>query len=201
MDGNILLSTAYLPPIEYIAAISVAEEALIEREENYIKQSYRNRCYILSANGSQLLTVPVHLGSIHKTPVKEIRIDYTKRWQQIHLRALLAAYRSSPFFIYFFETIEKIIMSGPEFLLDLNMDLLKALMKMLNIEAKISYTTEFRTVGIVENDFRYAISPKKKSGYNAKKYIQVFSSGKDFVQGLSIADLIFNTGGDAIHYL
>jgi hypothetical protein len=201
MAGKILLSTAYLPTVEYISYIIHAEEALIEREENYLKQSYRNRCYILSASGPQLLTVPVYMGSIHKTPVREIRIDYSKRWQQVHLRALTASYKSSPFFIYYFENIEKIILSNYEFLLDLNMDLLKAALKMINIEANISYTSEFKPVGISKYDFRYSINPKKETGFNAKKYIQVFTGGKNFVPGLSIVDLIFNAGPEASDYL
>ncbi len=201
MGSKILLATAYLPPVEYFAHIIKAEEVFIEREENYLKQSYRNRCYILSADGPQPITVPVYLGSFHKTPVKEIRIDYSKRWQQIHLGALSSSYKSSPFFIYYFETIEKIILSGYEFLLDLNMDLLKAVMKMINIDARVSYTTDFKLVGIMENDFRYAISPKIESCYDAKKYMQVFAGGKDFVPGLSIIDLIFNTGPEALKYL
>ncbi len=92
MAGKILVSTAYLPPVEYFSLISRADEVLIEREENYLKQTYRNRCYILSAHGPQLLSVPVYLGSLHKTPVKDIRIDYSKRWQQVHLRAMTASY-------------------------------------------------------------------------------------------------------------
>ena len=201
MAGKILLSTAYFPPIEYFACLVKTEKVFIEREENYIKQSYRNRCYILSANGTQQLTVPVYLGSFHKTPLKEIRIDYTKRWQQVHLGALLAAYKSSPFFIYYFESIEKIILSGHEFLIDLNMDLLKILVKMVGIESSISYTTDFVTADRLENDFRYTISPKRESDYNAKEYIQVFRDRKGFVPGLSIVDLIFNTGSEALNYL
>ncbi|OFY67421.1 MAG: hypothetical protein A2V64_08770 [Bacteroidetes bacterium RBG_13_43_22] len=201
MAGKILLSTAYLPPIEYFTRMVDAEKVLVEKEENYLKQSYRNRCYILSASGKQQLTVPVYLGSFHKTPVKEIRIDYTKRWQQVHLGALLAAYKSSPFFIYYFEAIEKIILSGHEFLLDLNMDLLKTIVRMIGIESRISYTTEFVTAGRQENDFRYAISPKTESEYSMKEYIQVFRDRKGFVPGLSIVDLVFNTGRDALMYL
>jgi hypothetical protein len=201
MPGKILLSTAYLPPIEYFARIVNAKEVFIEKEENYLKQTYRNRCYILSANGPHLLTVPVYMGSFHKIPVKEIRIDYSKRWQQVHIGALHAAYKSSPFFLYYFEDIEKVILSGYEFLLDLNMDLLKALIRMLNIEVKLSYTTVFKPAGDTENDYRYSISPKKVSFYKSKEYIRVFTDGKDFVQGLSIADLLFNSGPEAIKFL
>jgi len=201
MTGKILLSTAYLPPIEYFSYIKKAETVFIEREENYLKQSYRNRCYILSAVGPQLLTVPVYKGSLHKTPVKEIRIDYSKRWQQIHLRALSASYESSPYFIYYNEIIEKIILSDYEFLLDLNMDLLKAILRMMKIDTSLLYTSDFQPIDISDNDLRYKISPKKKSYYQPKKYMQVFDYGAGFVAGLSIMDLVFNMGPEAYKYL
>lgn len=201
MTGKVLLSTAYLPPIEYIAKLVDSEEAMIEKEENYLKQTYRNRCIILTSGGLQTLTIPVLLGSFHKTPVKEIKIDYSKRWQQIHLRALLAAYRASPFFIYYFETIEKIILSGRKYLIDLNSDLLMAVTEMLKLRIKISYTSVFIRPGDAMNDFRYTITPKKESGYKPKEYIQVFGSASDHKPGLSSIDLIFNTGADALNYL
>lgn len=201
MNRKIVLSTAYLPPIEYFARINDADEALIEREENYLKQSYRNRCYILSADKPQYLTVPVYLGSFHKTHIRDIRIDYSKRWQQVHLRALTSAYCSSPYFIFYFEVFERIILSGHEFLLDLNMELIEAALKMMDISRKISYTAEFITGNDNIDDLRYAISPKKISSYPFKKYIQVFATKEGFVPGLSIADLLFNTGPDAAGYL
>lgn len=201
MTGKILLSTAYLPPIEYFSYIIKAEEVFIEREENYLKQSYRNRCYILSADGLQLLTIPVYKGSFHKTPVKEIRIDYSKRWQQIHLRALSSSYKSSPYFIYYYEIIEKIIQSNYEFLLDLNMHILKAILKMMKIEILLSYTSDFQPTDISNNDLRYKISPKIKSYYQPKKYIQVFDYGEGFAADLSIMDLVFNMGPEAYKYL
>jgi len=201
MTGKILLSTAYLPPIEYFSYIIKAEEVFIEREENYLKQSYRNRCYILSADGLQLLTIPVYKGSFHKTPVKEIRIDYSKRWQQIHLRALSSSYKSSPYFIYYYEIIEKMIQSNYEFLLDLNMHILKAILKMMKIEILLSYTSDFQPTDISNNDLRYKISPKIKSYYQPKKYIQVFDYGEGFAADLSIMDLVFNMGPEAYKYL
>jgi len=201
MNRKIVLSTAYLPPIEYFARIKEADEVLIERDENYLKQSYRNRCYILSTDKPQHLTVPVYLGSFHKTHIMDIRIDYSKRWQKVHLGALKSGYSSSPYFIYFFEVIEKIIQSDHEFLLDLNMELLEALMKMLKLERKISFTSGFMPVESNFDDLRYSISPKKKSSYSPKKYIQVFNTDSGFIPGLSIADLIFNVGPEAPEYL
>jgi len=201
MTGKILLSTAYLPPAEYFKLISQAEETIIEREENYLKQSYRNRCYILSSHGPQPLTLPVYTGSVHKTPVKDIRIDYTKRWQNVHLGAITAAYGSSPYFLYYFESIEKIISKKIDFLIDLNMELSEAILKMVKLDTKLIYTTDFVPVGQSDNDFRYKIAPKKESHYSVKDYMQVFDCGKNFKQKLSIIDMIFNTGPEAIKYL
>ncbi len=201
MSGIALLSTAYLPPAEYFFRIAEAGKTLIEKEENYIKQTYRNRCYILSSSGLQALTVPVYMGSLHKTPVKDIRIDYSKRWQQVHLRALAAAYGSSPFFIYYFESIEKIILHNHEFLLDLNIDLVRAILKMIKLNAEISYTDFFLPANKAENDFRNIITPKKKSEYQPKPYTTVFGTEGNYSWKLSIVDILFNTGPESAGYL
>ena len=201
MAGKILISTAYLPPVDYFSSISEADEIFIEKEENYLKQTYRNRCYILSAHGPQLLSVPVYLGSLHKTPIKEIRIDYSKRWQQVHLRAMTASYSSSPYFEFYFENIEKIISENHEFLLDLNKALTDSVLKILRLEKIISYTTHFETPGENPNDFRYTVTPKIESSFQVNKYIQVFNNDSGFVPNLSIVDLIFNLGPESRNYL
>ncbi len=169
MAGKILVSTAYLAPVEYFSLIANADEVFIEREENYLKQTYRNRCYILTAHGPQILSVPVLLGSIHKTPVKDIKIDYSKRWIQVHLRALIAAYNSSPFFEFYFESFEKIISKCYPYLLDLNIDLMVSVLSILQYKKKISYTTYFEPVLNGEDDYRYSISPKSKSSFDVKR--------------------------------
>jgi hypothetical protein len=201
MAGKILLSTAYLPPAEYFAQIMRAGSVLVEKEENYIKQSYRNRCYILSASGIHALSVPVYLGSFHKTHIKDIRIDYSKRWQQVHLRAIASAYSSSPFFMYYFETLQEIIMNHHEFLLDLNMELLTNISKLIHFDAEIAFTTEFVPLEKEESDYRYKISPKKKTDYKSKPYIQAFNSVPGLESRLSIVDLLFNTGPEARNFL
>jgi len=201
MSADLLLSTAYLPPAEYFARLLSSGEAFIEREENYIKQSYRNRCYILSSSGPQSLSVPVYLGSFHKTPIKDIRIDYSKRWQQVHLRAIRSAYSSSPYFLFYFENIENIMLRNHVFLLDLNMDLLLALLKMLKIECAVRYTGEYIKPGIAENDFRYSLSPKKDTGYRPEYYQKVFEYEGINEGRLSIIDLIFSQGPDSARFL
>jgi len=201
MAGKILVSSAYLPPVEYFSLISKADEVLVEKEENYLKQSYRNRCYIHSAHGPQILSVPVYLGSVHKTLTKDIRIDYSKRWQQVHSGALKAAYNSSPYFEFYFESFERIFSQNHIFLLDLNMELTMEILKLLKINSLLSYTADFKPIGSVKNDYRYSISPKKASQYQVKEYIQVFNPGNGFIPNLTILDLIFNTGPESGNYL
>ncbi len=201
MSGELLLSTAYLPPVEYFSLLSEASGVLIEKEENYTKQSYRNRCYILSAHGPHILSVPALLGNNHKTVIKDIRIDYSKRWQQVHLGALTAAYSAAPYFEFYFAEIEAVISEKHDFLIDLNSELTEILLRMLNIDKKITYTTAFIPLNTFDNDFRYSISPKKKSNYNSKQYTQVFESPGSFKGNLSIVDLLFNMGPESLKYL
>lgn len=196
-----LISSTYLPPVSYFSLILRSDEALVEREENYVKQTYRNRCCILSSHGTQALSVPVLLGSLHKTPIKEIRIDYSKRWQQVHLGAITAAYGSSPYFQYYFEKIKKVISGNNEFLLDLNMELIILLLKYLKINKSAIYTSEFEQPVNSLHDFRYRFSPKNEPEFNAKPYLQVFENENGFIPDLSIIDLIFNMGPEAIDYL
>lgn len=200
MAGRILLSTAYLPPVAYISAISGSDEVILEKEENYLKQTFRNRCYILSANGPHFLTVPVLLGSFHKTAVKEIRIDNSKRWRQVHLGALSAAYRSSPYFEYYFDGIERILTTNHNFLIDMNLDLLDFILSSLRMDKVIRYTDTFLPVKGDPHDWRYAITPKTPLPHDYPPYTQVFSSRYGFVAGLSIADLLFNCGPDSPDY-
>jgi hypothetical protein len=201
MTGKILVSTAYLPPVPYFSLINKADEVLIEKEENYIKQTYRNRCYILSANGIQALSIPVQLGSFHKIALKDIRIDYSRRWQQVHLGAFSAAYKSSPYFEFFFEEIARIISSNHEFLIDMNMELIRILINSLRIKTTISYTSHFEPLSSDPSDFRYILTPKKEFKADNRDYCQVFPSDKGFIAGLSIVDLLFNCGPDSPDYL
>jgi hypothetical protein len=201
MTGKILVSSAYLPPVEYFSLLSQANEIFIEREENYLKQTYRNRCYILSAHGAQALSIPVYLGSLHKTLFKDIRIDFSKRWQQVHLRAIISSYRSAPYFEFYFESIEKIISKNHVFLLDLNMELTTSVLKSLKIDKPMIFTSHFEPVNDKEYDMRYRMTPKRKAQYSAREYLQVFNTGGGFVSGLSVIDLIFNQGPHSINFL
>lgn len=200
MSGRVLLSTAYLPPLDYFHLIINAGEIVLEANENYIKQTYRNRCYILSSHGAHLLSVPIYEGSRHKIPVKEVKIDYSKRWQQVHLRAIVSSYRCSPYFEFFYEPLENIINRKFELLWDLNLELLTTLLRMLKLKKKLKLSDEFSILSGEPDDFRYRLEPGKNL-FEYKSYLQVFSANIAFIPNLSIIDLIFNQGPDAESYL
>lgn len=200
MAGDILLSTAYFPPAEYFSLIKNAGVVSVETEENYIKQTYRNRCRILTANGILALSVPVKKCSHKKTLIRDVEIDYSKKWQLIHLRAFKSAYNRSPYYLFYFENFEKILLKNHGYLLDLNNTLLENCLEILKINKCIDYTSTYLPPGSSENDFRYNISPKSISGYQYRKYIQVFSQSR-FIPRLSILDLIFNQGPESSEYL
>ena len=132
-NEQIILSTAYFPPIEYFARILKGASVRIETHENYRKQSYRNRCHIYGPNGLMSLVVPVERGSFHKVPIKDLRIDYSRPWQQLHIKSLKAAYSSSAFYEYFIDEIEELINLNSTLLTDLNRAVLAKILEFLEL--------------------------------------------------------------------
>lgn len=203
-SNAILFSTAYFPPIQYFANITEADNIFIEVQENYIKQTYRNRCKIYSPNGLQILTVPVERGSFHKVKISSLRIDYSKPWQENHLRAFKTAYNSSAFYEFYIDEIREIIMRNHSYLLDLNMEILDKFISLLELDKNIIPTEAYIGSPSAYRDLRTAIHPKK---HNRKftecfpEYFQVFSVDSGYIPDLSILDLVFNTGPEAYSYL
>lgn len=198
----VLLSTSYFPPIHYIAKILQFEHVFIEQHEFFQKQTYRSRCHILSANGLLPLTVPiVHSGS--KIHIRDVKIDYRIRWCHIHMRAIESAYRSAPFYIYYVDDVFSVFLKNYTYLFDLNIAILDMLFSILQLKKKIEYTSGFKKTGVDCVDFSDAIHPKLKknvydSSFHPTQYYQVFQHKFGFVENLSIIDLIFNTGPDAM---
>ncbi len=141
--GVSVLTTAYLPPVEYFFAIAHSDRVLIEQCEAYQKQSWRNRCRILAAGGPEDLSIPVVKEERLSRPIRDIRIDYGEPWLQHHVRAFAAAYNHSAFYDYYAEDLLPILESKPTFLFDLNMALLEKLMELLDFHVPVSLTETF----------------------------------------------------------
>ncbi len=194
-----LLSTAYLPPVEYFQKIISVENFLIEKNEYFVKQTYRNRCAIFGANGVQTLSIPL-INEHAKTLITEKRISYKENWQKLHWRSITSAYANSPYFIYYSDELKVFYERKYDFLFEYNTELLKVLLKLTKMEAEIKFAVTFEKH--VENDFRNTIIPKNKiEETNFKPYTQVFSDRHGFKPNLSIIDLLFNIGPEAGEFL
>lgn len=195
-----LFSTAYFPPIAYVAAIMRYPLAYIEAKETFPKQTYRNRTVIITAGGIRTLSVPVIRTNHSRTD--EVLIDYKERWNVIHLRTLDAAYNASPFFLYYRDGIEAVLMQHHTHLIDLNQAILTWILRQLKSDCRTTLTLDFVPPVGNNDDFRYLFSPKIP--YPTEQYphyCQVFSDRQPFVPNLSILDLLFNLGPETKDYL
>ncbi len=190
-----ILPSAYMPSVEYVARL-LREDAVIDLGENYVKRSERNRALILSANGVMPLTVHVENANRPRQPMRDVRIDYSKRWQHQHWVSILSAYKSSPYFDYFADAIEPFYRREWQFLVDYNMEYLEVLLRLLGSNAAVKTSEQYIVATAEDNDFR----PKQKNGstFVAEPYFQVFSDRMPFQENLSILDLVMCEGPSAI---
>ncbi|PKB17570.1 WbqC family protein [Flavobacterium sp. 5] len=199
---DILLHPSYFPSISHFAAIAQSDNVTFEMEDNFQKQTNRNRTYIYSPNGLQLLNIPIKHSNLSHQKTKEIKIEQEFDWQKQHFKSLEAAYRSSPFFEYFEDDLLPIFQKKHTFLMDLNLEafdiVCKCLRMKLQFDTTIEYFHELDNSQVV--DFRYLVNGKKdQSAF--EPYTQVFDDKHGFLNNLSVLDLLFNEGKFAMDYL
>lgn len=193
-----VFSTAYLPPIAYVAAMLQHTEILIETKETFPKQTYRNRTEIMTAGGMRTLSVPVLRNNHSRT--EEVGIDYKERWNIIHLRTLAAAYSASPYYLYYKDDLETLLTQRYDKLIDLNEALLEWILRLLKSDCRLLRTEDYQKEYVI--DFRNTFSPKVPYPTEShEKYYQVFSDRMPFTPNLSIIDLLMNLGPEAKEYL
>lgn len=192
---EVVLSTALLPSAGYLAIIKKADIVWMDLTENYQKQSHRNRCFIHTSQGVQMLTIPVK-GESKGRPVSDTLIDYSVDWEKKFVRSLQTSYGKSPFFEYYIGYFEKIIAQKPDKLAQINHQLLTLCLKLMKIKKEIQYKESFVAQYTGCYDLRCG-------GYDdlmtIKPYTQVF--GNIFVPKLSIIDLLFCEGPNATNVL
>jgi hypothetical protein len=197
---NILIHPSYFPSISHYIALIQADTVTFEMEDNFQKQTNRNRMYIYSPNGIQLLNVPVkHCLEKHQK-YKEVRIENDFGWQKNHFKSLEAAYRTSPFFEYFEDDFRPLFEKKHKFLMDLNLEVFELVNDALGINIKPKNTIEFFHEATKYTDFRHLINGKKDTT-QIEEYTQVFNEKYGFLNNLSILDLLFNEGRYAVDYL
>jgi len=197
---NILLSSAYLPPVSFFTAIKSGGDVLIEQYDNYCKQTYRNRCIIATAGGRQALTIPVVKSENPKQLMKDVRISDHGEWRRQHWNALESAYMNSPFFMYYQDDFRPFYEKKYEFLIDFNTELTALILKLGGINKELHRTESYgNTDGYA--DLRYLVEPNEQAPYCQKEYWQVFKQKHGFLPNLSAVDLLFNMGPEFLLYL
>ena len=166
----LFLPTCFSPISQYIA-INKAASVLFEAEDNFQKQTYRNRCYIYGPNGRQLLNIPVkHMGGSQKKKTKDTLIDHTTAWQNQHLKSLQIAYRNSPFYEFYEDDMLPIFTKKHKYLIDLNIDTHLFIADALQIDDSYLKTTTFS--GTIAKDYRHLANAKKELNIEFHKYVQ-----------------------------
>jgi len=198
--NTILIHPSYFPSISHFVAIVKADLVTFEMEDNFQKQTNRNRMYIYSPNGIQLLNVPIKHSKDKHQRIKEVKIENDFDWQKQHFKSLEAAYRTSPFFEYFEDDLVPIFQKKHTFLMDLNLETMSIVSKCLKLEFDYDETVEYFHQVDHKIDYRNLINGKKDNSL-FESYTQVFGDKHGYLNNLSILDLLFNEGRYALDYL
>ena len=202
MMKTALLSTAYFGPVQWFQKVNRYDLAIVDERESFLKQTYRNRCIIATANGPQALTVPVERGATGD--ISSLRISDHGNWRHIHWNALCSAYGESPFFDYYEDDVRPFFEERWEYLCDYNMAIARKMCELLQVKEPVR-TADVGTVDVSSvADFRSLIRPKHAqpdAEFEARPYWQVFGQKNGFLPNLSVLDLLFNMGNEAVLYL
>ncbi len=202
----VLLSAAYFAPVQYYTKILSFSTIYIEQYEHFNKQTYRNRCNILGANGPISLVIPVVKGRGPKILMKDLQVSADTDWQRNHWRTIFSAYNSSPYFEFYRDDLYIFFEKKWKFLLDLNLSIHSTICELLEIENNVLLTPDFEKVPETTLNLRENISPKTHKvatdrNFYPAAYTQVFAEKFGFIPNLSILDLLFNEGPNSLSIL
>lgn len=196
-----LFIPTYFSPIAQYSAIVSTNDIVFEVEDNYQKQTYRNRCYIYGANGKQLLNIPVkHLATNGRKKTKDTLVENDFPWQQQHLKSLQVAYRSSPFFEFYEDDLRPIFTKPYKYLLDVNIDTFLFVADALQISTNFQKTSAYE-MDPLQKDCRKLAIAKHGIEIQMDKYVQMFDDKHGFIPNLSVLDLLFMEGPNSISFL
>ncbi|WP_443924990.1 WbqC family protein [Prevotella sp.] len=209
-DGHVigrtaLLSSAYFPPVQWMQKLHIYNKVYVERNDNFCKQTYRNRCVIATANGVQALTVPIERFEGAKCPMRDIRISDHGEWRHLHWNAIVSAYGESPFFDYYADDLRPFFERKWKYLFDFNMEIVDKLCELLDVRPNISLTDSYADAALLgADDLRDVIRPKHPAAdplFAPRPYYQVYASRHGFQSNMSVLDLLCNEGPEGIFYL
>ncbi|MDT0676116.1 WbqC family protein [Autumnicola musiva] len=205
--SKILLHPLYFGPVSHYVQMLHAEKIIFENEDNYQKQTYRNRMYIYDANGKLLLNIPIkHASALgistngHQK-YKDVLIENEFEWQKQHWRALKASYQTSPFFEFYEDELHPLYHKKYKYLMEFNYSCMQFVTDCLQIDIPFSKTSEYILKPKDIEDYRHLVDAKSKEQFSNRRYAQVFEPKHGFIPNLSILDLLFNEGPNSLEYL
>jgi len=198
---NILLHPTYFPNIAHFVAMVQAHSVTFEIDDNFQKQTYRNRTYIYATNGKLLLNIPVIHTQTNRQKYRDVKIANKTKWQEHHWKSLQSAYRTSPFFEFYEDDIRPLFEIKTNFILDLNLKCIDVICDCLQLDLKLSKTDVYQKTYEDKMDLRYLVNAKREKTQQFTPYTQVFGNKHGFINNLSILDLLFNEGTNALSYL
>ena len=179
--------TSYFGNISYYSSILKYDKIVLEAKENFIKQTFRNRCEIVTGNGVQQLSIPVIRKNGSKTSIDEVEISFDTDWRKDHWKAIESAYSNSPYFDHYGIEVRELIYFNESNLLKFNENIHNRICKWLGIYTSFSYSKEYLLTKSSDR-YNFEINP------NLKKYIQVFGDESSFKPNVSILDAVFGLG-------
>ncbi len=210
-DAIALLSAAYFPPVQWFQKLHRHAHCVIDTGEHFVKQTYRNRCIIATANGTQTLTVPTEKSLETKTAMNATLISNHGEWRHLHWNALVSAYGESPFFSYYADDLRPFFEERYESLAAFDIAITQTLCRLLDVRPDIAVSSTYvdapalaASTGRTVTDFRDIIRPKHAphdEAFTPLPYYQVYARRHGFLPNMSVADLLFNEGPEAIFYL
>jgi hypothetical protein len=172
-----------------------------EAHEHYQKGGYRNRCHIAGANGALTLSVPLVKGKHRAQPIREVAIDYRQDWPRLHWQSIQSAYGRAPFFDFYADAIAEPLQARPATLWALNSALFRAIHAALDFPITWSVTEEYQATPTGYIDIRAKSAARRPPGFTPQPYPQLFREKHGFMTDLSILDLLFCTGPEAVSVL
>ena len=206
---DILLHPVYFGPVYQYVKLVKADKVVFENEDNYQKQTYRNRMYIYDSNGKLLLNIPIkHSSSLGLSTkinghqkYKDVLIENDFEWQKQHWRALKASYQTSPFFEFYEDDLYPLYHKEFKYLIDFNYACLDFVLDSLQLEIEIQKTSEYIASPKDLQDYRHLVDAKSKTDFSTSRYPQVFEPKHGYMPNLAIIDLLFNEGPNSLAYL
>lgn len=196
---SIVLDLPFAPSLPWFYLYLSNTEVWIEQQESFVKSSYRNRCDIASPSGRLSLSIPIEGGKDHHRLYREARMAQDFRWRKIHFQSLASAYRRTPFFEYYEDSIRSLYENPEQYLFSWNQLWLDWILKVMKLQPRHQFTSSWNAIYSDKTDARQAISPGKQSAdlllhYSSPKYIQAFETRTGFIPDLSILDFLFQEG-------